>query len=423
MSDLGQVEVLGKTSRKPHRKTRTGCAVCKKRRIKCDENKPACRNCLLFNVGCTYSSVRPAVSGERLIFLVNDGPGPHRGRGRPRTNWPERASAIVKVASPYNSLCAALPSLVEGTRAYSMLLECLKWTGDTTVMTSREQIIRKGPSTVLGMSYPFIFDLVRSVVASHLVQQLPQHREHFRALADSYSSPGIRGLTELLPHLDAKNAHAIFAAAALVCITILAQGPREGEYLFFNDGDSLTWIQLLKGLKSIPGAVGVDQVFSGPLRSFSCGKTRVDRPAVEILHLQTLDWVGQFIRLRDFIAHSNNATRVADLEALEGLELCYEANWGRADGSYEGDVMNKWAFTWAYHLQDDFVRRLQKKSPMPLVILAHFAVLLKTLEHVWWIAGWPQHIVSGIHAMIDRGYLHWLEWPARALAIVLQMCL
>lgn len=40
--------------RRSHKKVKTGCAVCKRRRIKCDERKPSCQNCEKHRAKCNY---------------------------------------------------------------------------------------------------------------------------------------------------------------------------------------------------------------------------------------------------------------------------------------------------------------------------------------------------------------------------------
>ncbi|GMM46922.1 hypothetical protein DAPK24_034970 [Pichia kluyveri] len=45
--------------RKPHKKAKTGCSSCKKRRIKCDEGKPTCLRCEKRNLQCVYLPVLP----------------------------------------------------------------------------------------------------------------------------------------------------------------------------------------------------------------------------------------------------------------------------------------------------------------------------------------------------------------------------
>ncbi|KAB5576624.1 hypothetical protein GE09DRAFT_954120 [Coniochaeta sp. 2T2.1] len=40
--------------RRPHRKSRNGCARCKQRRVKCDELRPSCSRCARHNIRCYY---------------------------------------------------------------------------------------------------------------------------------------------------------------------------------------------------------------------------------------------------------------------------------------------------------------------------------------------------------------------------------
>lgn len=43
-----------KNSRRKHRNSHLGCGICKKRRIKCDENLPQCLNCVKGRLHCAY---------------------------------------------------------------------------------------------------------------------------------------------------------------------------------------------------------------------------------------------------------------------------------------------------------------------------------------------------------------------------------
>ncbi|KAF4469011.1 Sterol uptake control 2 [Fusarium albosuccineum] len=49
--------------RQGHRKSRNGCAVCKKRHIKCDERRPKCGNCEISERQCFYVSPKKAKVG------------------------------------------------------------------------------------------------------------------------------------------------------------------------------------------------------------------------------------------------------------------------------------------------------------------------------------------------------------------------
>ncbi|PMD43906.1 hypothetical protein L207DRAFT_525283 [Hyaloscypha variabilis F] len=51
--------------RRPHRKSRTGCLHCKRRKTKCDEVHPQCSNCLKYDLECEYPPEKPSSSLSR----------------------------------------------------------------------------------------------------------------------------------------------------------------------------------------------------------------------------------------------------------------------------------------------------------------------------------------------------------------------
>lgn len=56
-----------KTSRRKHRNSHLGCGICKKRRIKCDENLPQCFNCVKGKLQCAYLKLdAPARNALRM---------------------------------------------------------------------------------------------------------------------------------------------------------------------------------------------------------------------------------------------------------------------------------------------------------------------------------------------------------------------
>ncbi|KAE9363114.1 hypothetical protein N431DRAFT_423591 [Stipitochalara longipes BDJ] len=54
-----------KRSRKPHNKTKSGCTTCKKRRLKCGEEKPACLRCTRFGLQCEGYSILKVYSQRK----------------------------------------------------------------------------------------------------------------------------------------------------------------------------------------------------------------------------------------------------------------------------------------------------------------------------------------------------------------------
>lgn len=279
---------------------------------------------------------------------------------------------------------------------------------DLSATGSREEFIACVRVLQLGFSHPFVLDFVHCLSALHLARLQPHRRRCYHDLAGQYSSSGLKSLAGVLHRVDMGNCHAIFTAAVFVCFNTLAQGPMPGEYLLFNKSSPTIWFQLVKGVKSIIRKFGSSHIFSGPLESLSTGASK---GAVVAKSLLQLDWLVHFQELREAITSSDDLNKSLNLETLSNLWLCFEATWDSASGAYRADTNTKLPFIWVYHLNDDFVLHLQEKEPFALLIFAYFAVLMRTLESIWFISGWPQHIIVGIHGLIQEEYSYLMHWP------------
>lgn len=267
----------------------------------------------------------------------------------------------------------------------------------------------------LGFIYPFLLDFIHCFSALHLARLQPQRENHYHAVADRFGSTGLRGLAAALHDIDMNNCQAVYAGSVFVCFNILGRGPLPGEYLLFSERGPSMWFQLLKGVRSILERVGSSMVFSGPLQGPSSGHQQTYQPMAVAYGLPRLDWIGHFQRLRDHIECSDDFNAAVDVEALDSLWLCFKATWGGMDGTYQGDVKNQLAFIWIYHLKDEFVGRLQGLRPVSLIIFSYFALLLGTLEHIWFISRWPRHIIRGIYSLLDDSHRSWLQWVLEAI--------
>ncbi|KAK9322725.1 hypothetical protein V1517DRAFT_322643 [Lipomyces orientalis] len=63
------------TKRRPHRKSRTGCRTCKKRRVKCDEIHPRCGNCSHLGLTCSFQTAASMIENETAIARTGMGVG------------------------------------------------------------------------------------------------------------------------------------------------------------------------------------------------------------------------------------------------------------------------------------------------------------------------------------------------------------
>ncbi|KAK9243973.1 hypothetical protein V1506DRAFT_348668 [Lipomyces tetrasporus] len=85
------------TKRRPHRKSRTGCRTCKKRRVKCDEMHPRCGNCSHLGLTCSFQTAASMIENETAIARTGMGVG-----GPPRSCSSVRSSSGGAGVNPGN---------------------------------------------------------------------------------------------------------------------------------------------------------------------------------------------------------------------------------------------------------------------------------------------------------------------------------
>lgn len=56
-------------ARRPHRKSRSGCLTCKRRRVKCDETQPHCLRCKKHGVTCAYTGPECSTNEKGVVSV------------------------------------------------------------------------------------------------------------------------------------------------------------------------------------------------------------------------------------------------------------------------------------------------------------------------------------------------------------------
>jgi hypothetical protein len=87
---------------------------------------------------------------------------------------------------------------------------------------------------------------------------------------------------------------------------------------------------------------------------------------------------------------SSSANPILHLAAADSLAETFNDTFGC------GSKPALPAFAWLYRLDDDFICQVQIQEPIPLLLLAYFAISLIPIEDHWFIEGWTVHIIHTI---------------------------
>ncbi|KAI1647738.1 uncharacterized protein F4817DRAFT_358537 [Daldinia loculata] len=405
-------------ARRPHRKSRAGCRNCKQRR--CDELKPTCGSCSRFAIPCDFSP-NPAGSkqGEDLL---NNAPT-RRKRGRPRKDWP----AITRDFGPHGEICESseitapnldLLSIKESTSSPHLTvdeLELLHHYLTDGQLSQGDKLLWQIKVPRLAFTHHCALHLILAISAFHLTRLEPDRSEHFRRLADTHHSIGIRQATHLFPQLSTDNCSALYVASALACACGFAKKPTPGNLLVVAEDCEVPWLDLLRGVRIIIENIGLGHVFSGVLGPFP--PPQPEEPSRKEAHqVEFVPWEEPLQKLSTLISAAPASTRKIYNSTLGCLSWCFHETYGTS-AAPKSEIIGQFRvlIAWLYKLDECFVGFLCEKQPTALIILAHFAILLSSLEYCWFLEGWANHVSQGIADSLDPSYEQWLQWPSEQI--------
>lgn len=420
----------------------------------CDETKPTCENCIKFRIPCNFNSNHS--SPPNGSPPAQDLP---RRRGRPRKDWLSASAAPPSndnhpgrtpdpaTTSPDTPCEQPPPYFVSD---HSLNIADLQLLHHYISKASLNIANAKGLSAFwsidcpkIGFANPHTLHLILTYSALHMSRHEadPERRQQLHDEAVLHFATALQQTRLELSRLDRGNAHALYVSSMLVCFCTFAKGPAgPADFLMFTagggGGEPATWLQLVRGVRIIIETMGSPFMFdkNGRLRALVKGDAvhltqGRDQERLERSRQHRPDWRAPVDRLRlhicsllrpaDFDRPRDDVYRLS-LAALEAILDPCAAMWGKTPDEpleLERDQESS-VYAWLYRLDDDYIRCLERKEQIAVVVYAYFALLPKELEVFWFMEGWAEHIILGVDQFLDEEHKKWLEWPREQLGLI-----
>ncbi|PGH03072.1 hypothetical protein GX51_04259 [Blastomyces parvus] len=179
-----------------HQKSRWGCVSCKKKRVKCDEQKPACANCRIRDLRCVYPSSEIAVAEAHNTTARDISLLQHAALS---SNSPNQTAPISASSS---SVCPSDSSLI---------WQALTW------MTA--------PRASSGISIPSPLTFSSTPTSNRLLELELLHRWSTRTWQAICTSPGCDTvLLSGVPRVSMKNGYLLNSLFALSALDLASNG-------------------------------------------------------------------------------------------------------------------------------------------------------------------------------------------------------
>jgi len=381
-------------ARKTHRKTRTGCRICKQRKIKCDEGKPSCQNCIRHSVRCdflplnSYGNLQPPAGASNAQTLSGYN-SPHSG------------------SVPGGDAQSSELNLLD----LELLHNFTTATAATLHTDSALKELWKINVPKIGFRYEFVMRGILSLSALHLARYQPEKRDIYLSQAMHHHDFGLRIATSVLSNANEDNASAVYIFSALTLFFTLASPRKQSDFLLVGESGIADWMMLVKGASFIYNSLH-DSLLRGSLAPmFILGHRRNElrRESLANIPLQEdpLHDLAQLIQKTT----SNQRSKQVYISATELLHSSFTFAYQQGIPGFEaGDV-----FVWVFRVDDDYLQLLHRHEQEALVIFAFFCVVLHRLESQWWAEGWGVHLISNIYNLLDEEHKLWVRWPVEQI--------
>lgn len=128
---------------------------------------------------------------------------------------------------------------------------------------------------------------------------------------------------------------------------------------------------------------------------------------------------AHFARLLIFSSTSsdlNDDQEMDDVESYPAAASSLRASFLKVEAIPDGELITPPIWHWAVRLPTSFIARLDEKHIVPLVLVAHWCVLLVQVHHYWWIQGWVDRKLGEIKGCLPTEYHEWLRWPEEKIS-------
>ncbi|KAL1306415.1 hypothetical protein AAFC00_005120 [Neodothiora populina] len=352
------------SSRKYHQKSRNGCVQCKKRRVKCDENRPFCKNCQRTHAPCSYTSSVPATPRESSASVVSS---PQSGA----TPWTEQINfdlLDLRLMHHY-TLTAANELFPRG----------------------HGQTIWQHKIPLEAQSHPMLMHGLLAISAAHLALNYAKDGTDYRIRAIHHQNMGLLGYRAAISEISSLNAIPSFVFSVMLGVLTFA-GPRLSAKEASID-DALELFTLMRGSKVV-WELEKQTVLTSPMVAL------IPPPDWDFDKLDA----GLEAKLEDLkLLSPGDAVYTT---AVDELKLCMQVALAAPDDFL---ITARWMAT----VDEQFWVRLKAHDPIALLLFAHYSLILSAYEQIWWLGDWKAELIKAVDSTLSPGDKEAVKWSSR----------
>ncbi|MCJ1273499.1 hypothetical protein MMC21_001291 [Puttea exsequens] len=265
------------------------------------------------------------------------------------------------------------------------------------------------------VSQPYLMHGLLAMAALHKISLGVVDSAHYLALAMKHHSLALAKSKLELENISEHNCHALFAFSAITAIYTLALPVSQNAVMMEDPVKKIASTAIMMRGSSTIVQSHLDDIRNGKYGILVRSDFHSDNLSMPRQMAAVLSDLKTQVRLHD--KDQSNLTGCS--LAFERLRICFvnmhfdpEAHTISVD-SRDRAVM--WSFLAT--VDTEFISLLFANEPMALILLAHYAVLLHSLNGMWWCRGWGISLIRSISGLLGKDWEPTLRWPMKQIGL------
>ncbi|KAF6811612.1 sterol uptake control protein 2 [Colletotrichum sojae] len=429
-----------KQHRKPHNKSKSGCADCRRRRVKVRKRRNLPPRLSRLIVRCVYRTeaevcVSAASAGSPSPSLSIPGYGSNdptddqsssSGSTHAGVLSHSHGDSVSPIAlSPFSFVTTVSHSDIPNFTLHDLGL-MHHWTISTSnTIAANEKL---GPiwqvlMPKIASQHEFLMHGILCLSATHLSHEKGYMKTSFIKEAAAHHNLAIQGFNQAISNMDEHNSEALFAFACINIICVFALYRRIGEIsadpVRSNTKNrilGLEWVTMIRGVKFLLEPIH-QIVWSGPLRvMLDIGNWQELNPDEA-----TSASAGRLREIRSSWKDSNDAQAYEEVLSLLIRSFMFVEQFSIMDAatldSWEQNRAMAGPMLFIYYAPEDFFLKVKQRQPPALIMFAYLGASIHGLRSKWYMKGWGREIVVVVDDLLGDYWRPWTAWPLEVVKL------
>lgn len=245
----------------------------------------------------------------------------------------------------------------------------------------------------------------------HVAASSTTSNHYYAILANSHRQLALQKALSPLSRISPANCHALFAFAGVIALSAFASPTDSGPNATASPVDKiLEFFPLIRGIQTVIRSAlpWIAEGSMNPMMNRQWDRLKFE-PESMPSNLSPI--VGaQLHALQELNRRSmpKNDEAACFANAIDRLVSIFETYKIIAED-------RSLVFVWTVSISDEFVLALQCRKPMALVILAHYAILLHSVNERWWARERGAELIRAIHQELPQEWKSAVAWPMQVI--------